>query len=777
MVTETSPSAARFRVEVSPGAAPLDRLLADPEARERVRHVERLPSRPATTADWPRWTPDALVEAITGIGVSRPWTHQVAAAEHAWAGRSVVVATGTASGKSLGYLLPALSAAIATSGTTLYIAPTKALAGDQLRVISRLGIEGVRAATVDGDCTVEERDWARRHADIVLTNPDMLHHGLLPGHARWARFFKALRYVVVDECHGYRGVFGSHVAQVLRRLRRVAACYGADPVFVLASATVAEPGTTARALTGLEVEEIVHDSSPRGPIDIVLWEPPMVESRDRELAVRRTATAEAATLLATLVGAGVRTVAFVRSRRGAETVALAARDALDEVAPLTADRVAAYRAGYLPEDRRDLEHALHRGDLLGLASTNALELGIDVSGLDAVLIAGWPGTRASLWQQSGRAGRDGAPALSVFIARDDPLDTYLVHHPKAIFGQPVEAAVLDPDNPHVVTPHLAAAAAELPLVEPDLAMFGPSAPAAVDELVGSGLLRRRPAGWYWTRRERAAMLTDLRGGTGRPLQICEAATGRLLGTVDPGAAHTTVHPGAVYLHQGHTYLVRALDLEDGVALVEAAAPDWWTSSREITDIAISGTTRVHERGDVGLYLGRVDVTQQVVSYLKRRHGSGEIIGEEPLNLPERQLRTVATWWTAGPALVERARVDAATLPGAAHAAEHASIGMLPLVATCDRWDVGGVSTALHPDTGMPTVFVYDGHAGGAGFAERAFARADQWLSATRDAIDGCGCDDGCPSCVQSPKCGSGNEPLDKPGAVRLLSAVINECWG
>jgi DEAD/DEAH box helicase domain-containing protein len=328
-----------------------------------------------------------------------------------------------------------------------------------------------------------------------------------------------------------------------------------------------------------------------------------------------------------------------------------------------------------------------------------------------------------------------------------------------------------------VTPHLAAAAAELPLVEPDLTMFGPSAPAAVDDLVGSGLLRRRPAGWYWTRRERAAGLTDLRGGTGRPVQICEISTGRLLGTVDAGAAHSSVHPGAVYLHQGQTYLVRDLDLADDIALVEAATLDWWTSSREVTDIAVVSTTRSRERGQAGLHLGTVDVTQQVVSYLKRRQGSGEIIGEEPLDLPERQLRTVATWWTAGPDLVvEHARVDTAALPGAAHAAEHASIGMLPLVATCDRWDVGGVSTALHPDTGLPTVFVYDGHAGGAGFAERAFDRAQHWLSATRDAIDGCGCDDGCPSCVQSPKCGSGNEPLDKAGATRLLAAVVDEMW-
>jgi DEAD/DEAH box helicase domain-containing protein len=756
---------------------PLSRLLRSESHRRRVTHVEQLPARESTSVSWPGWVAPELVDALRRTGVEAPWTHQAAAADLAWSGRSVVLATGTASGKSLAYLLPALTSALLGEGTTLYLAPTKALAGDQLRAICELGLTDVRTATYDGDTPLEERDWARRHADIVLTNPDMTHHSLLPGHVRWSSFLKQLRFVVIDECHGYRGVFGSHVAQVVRRLRRIAAHYGADPVFILASATVADPGTTAHALLGKPVEEITDDASPRGAIDIALWEPPLSELQGEQGApVRRTATAEAASLLADLVADGVRTLAFVRSRRGAESVALGARRALLDSVPELADRVAAYRAGYLAEDRRALERSLHDGQILGMASTNALELGVDVSGLDAVLITGWPGSRASLWQQAGRAGRAGGDALAVLIARDDPLDTYLVHHPDAIFGQPVEAAVLDPDNPHVVTPHLAAAAAELPLSEDDIPAFGPSAPAAIESLVAAGLLRRRPTGWFWTRRERASSLADLRGTGGPPVRICEADTGRLLGTVDAAASHSTVHCGAVYLHQGESYVVRTLDLDDSVALVDAETPDWTTSARDLTDISIVATSRTLDRGAVSLHLGTVDVTQQVVSFLRRRLGSGEVLGEEPLTLPARQLRTVSAWWTVTEELLERAQIDAAELPGAAHAAEHASIGLLPLVATCDRWDVGGVSTALHPDTGLPTVFVYDGHAGGAGFAERAYSRAERWLTATRDAIAACECESGCPSCVQSPKCGNGNHPLDKAAAGRLLTAVIATCW-
>lgn len=745
-------------------------------------HTHLVPARAGEHADWPSWADPALVAALTGRGVTRPWRHQVEAAELAWAGRDVVVSTGTASGKSLAYLLPALTAVAegarepgGRGATALYLAPTKALAADQLAALRALELPGVRASTYDGDTPAEERRWVRDHAAYVLSNPDLLHYSLLPGHARWASFLRRLRFVVLDECHHYRGLFGSHVAAVLRRLRRVAARYGADPVFVLASATTSEPGTTGRRLVGRPVAEVTGDASRRPATRFLLWEPPLTPGGGEEGApTRRTVTAETADLLADLVSDGVRTLAFLRSRRGAEAVAITARRLLAEVDPDLPQRVAAYRAGYLPEERRELERAVRRGELLGLASTNALELGVDLSGLDAVLLGGWPGTRASVWQQAGRAGRSGRDALAVLVARDDPLDTYVVHHPETLFGRPVEATVLDPDNPYVLAPHLCAAAAELPLTGDDLDLFGPAAPDVLEALVARGMLRRRPAGWYWTRQERACDLADLRGVGGEPVRVVESATGRVLGSVDAAAAHHTVHTGAVYLHQGATYVVESLDLEDHVALVRRDDPDWTTQAREVTEITVLAERESASWGPVRLCLGTVEVTSQVVSYQRRELVSGTVLGTEPLDLPSRTLRTTAVWWTLPPDLLEAYGVQAGDVPGAAHAAEHAAIGMLPLVATCDRWDLGGVSTALHPDTGLPTIFVHDAAPGGAGFAERGFTTARDWLAATADAIAACECDSGCPSCVQSPKCGNGNSPLDKAGAVRLLAATLAE---
>src|SRR3954471_6019042 len=753
--------------------------LADGRA-DRLTHLEVLPARDGERVPWPEWVPADLVDAWQARGVSLPWRHQVEAASLAHRGVHVVLSTGTASGKSLGYLLPALSDIETSRGrmgqrgaTALYLSPTKALAQDQLEGLRGLGVPGLRAATHDGDSTREERDWARDHAEYVLTNPDMLHHSLLPGHARWARFFGRLKYVVVDECHHYRGVFGAHVAQILRRLRRVCASYGADPTFVLSSATVAEPEVSASRLTGLPVRAVTEDCSARGEVSLALWEPPFVSHGGEHGApVRRSAAAETADLLTDLVVEDVRTLAFIRSRRGAESVALTARRKLSEVAPELGARVSAYRGGYLPEDRREIERALRQGTLVGLAATNALELGIDIAGLDAVLMAGFPGTRAALWQQVGRAGRGGQNAIGVLVARDDPLDTYLVTHPEALVGAPVEANVFDPDNPYVLGPHLCAAAAELPLTEADLPLFGPRARDGVDALTEGGLLRRRRHGWYWTDRRRASDLADIRSTGGPPVRLVETGTGRLLGTVDAGSSHGTVHAGAVYLHLGETYLVDSLDLEEHVAVVERADPDYTTTAREVTDIAISGEREHVDWGPAQVAVGEVRVTHQVVSFQRRRVPTGEVLGQEPLDLPERTLDTTAVWWTLPDRVLEEAGIALLDLPGAAHAAEHASIGLLPLFATCDRWDIGGVSTARHPDTGNLTVFVYDGHPGGAGFSQRGFHAARAWLAATRDVIACCRCEDGCPSCVQSPKCGNGNQPLDKAGAVRLLDVLL-----
>lgn len=750
-------------------------------------HLEYIPGEDGRTTSWPDSVRPEVAAALASHGIAAPWTHQAEAAGLALTGRNVIIATRAASGKSAGYLAAALSEVL-DGGTALYIAPTKALAADQLALLRGLGLPGVRATCYDGDATAAERDWAQAHANYLLTNPDMLHSALLPNHVRWRGFFRRLRVVIIDECHGYRGVFGAHVAQVLRRLRRVAAHHAAPaaregtgataPVFMLSSATIANPAACARLLTGLDAAAVTDDGSPRGPLTFALWEPPLMYTAG-ELRARRPATKEAANLLAALVSAEVPALAFIRSRRGAEAVALDARDALGgkggdrtlgDAEP--ARTVAAYRSGYLADDRRTLESRLRTGQITGMAATTALELGINVTGLDAVLIAGWPGTWASLWQQAGRAGRAGRPATAVFIARDDPLDSYLVHHPDKLLRHPVEPAVLDPANPYVLGPHLAAAAAELPLTDTDLELFGPSAAGAVAGLTAAGELRKRQAGWYAARHRHRRPASDIaiRGDLGRPIRVVEEATGRLVGTMDEPSAHRYVHNGAVYLHQGESYLVSRLDLADRVALVTAHDPDYTTQASDVTDIDVLSEHRRVRWGAADLVLAEVRVTRQVVGYTRIRSADRRREPMVELQLPQRTLTTAAVYWTLPN---ERAApVTGNDLAGAAHAAEHAAIGLLPLFATCDRWDVGGLSTELHPATGQLTVFVYDGHQGGAGFAERGFGVAAGWLRATRDAIDGCPCEAGCPSCVQSPKCGNGNSPLSKSGAVALLDVLL-----
>ncbi|HWO61811.1 MAG TPA: DEAD/DEAH box helicase [Umezawaea sp.] len=759
----------------------LERVLAGvPSGESPLTHVTDMPRRAAQLAQWPSWAAEPVIDSVRSSGVDQPWRHQVQAADLAWSGRNVVLSTGTASGKSLAYQLPVLTA-LSTDprATALYLAPTKALGADQLRSVEALAVPGVHASSFDGDTPMAERDWVRAYANWVFTNPDMLHRGILPNHTRWIRLLKRLRYVVVDECHAYRGVFGSHVALLLRRLRRVARKYGADPVFVLASATVTNPAVSAGRLLGAECAAVTEDGSPRASRTVALWEPPLLEDFGGEngAPVRRSAGAETSRILADLVVEGARSLAFVRSRIGAELTAMGAQRLLSEVDGSLPGRVAAYRAGYLPEERRALERALSSGELLGVATTNALELGVDIAGLDAVVVAGFPGTLASFWQQAGRAGRSGDSALVVFVARDDPLDTYLVHNPPAVFDRPIEATVLDPANPYVLAPHLACAASELPLTPDGLADFGGDAALPVlADLVRRKLLRRRPNGWYWASHDRPHANVDIRGSGGEQVVVVEADSGRMLGTVDPGAAHRSVHQGAVYLHQGESYVVDDLDLEQGLALVHAARPEWSTMARETVDITVVSTLERRDYEGVSVCLGEVEVTSQVVGYL-RRLPSGQVIDQVPLDLPEQVLLTRAVWYTVSGKLLASsapggAGLDPARVPGALHAAEHAAIGLLPLFATCDRWDIGGVSTALHADTGEATVFVHDGHPGGAGFADRGFAAVIPWLVATREAIASCACPAGCPSCVQSPKCGNGNEPLDKAGGMAVLGTVL-----
>ena len=738
----------------------------------RLAHVYRREAQPARLVDLPDDLPPAVRARLEVLGVSRLYAHQAEAVALVRAGCHTVVATGTASGKSLCYQLPIAERAV-TDGhaTALYLAPTKALARDQLAALRSWRLPHLRVAAIDGDTPARERDAIRRSANVLLSNPDMLHASLLPSHRRFADFFHRLQIVVLDECHVARGILGAHVAAVLRRLRRVCAHYGAAPTFVLASATIGNPAEHAAALTGLAVRAVTDDASARPPLVLGLWEPPLLDAR---AGVRRSALTESAELLADLAARDVVTLDFVRSRKGAEVVARQASRLADGAA------VRAYRAGHLPAERRAVERGLADGTLRGVATTNALELGIDVGDLDAVVVTGWPGTATSLWQQAGRAGRRGTDALVVFVADDDPLDHYLLAHPDHLVDRPVESAVLDLGNPAVLRPHLRCAAAELPLETGDEAVLSPGRGSLPDGWLADvldaeerdGTLRRRGDRWYWAGRGSAAARVSLRGGGGRTVAIVEQDTGVLIGEVDEPRAHATVHDGAVYLHQGTSWRVQRLDLRDAVALVDRDDGPEYTRARADTDLAVLAVERTEPWGPATLAVGRVAVSRRVVAYERRRVGDDRSLGLVALDLPPVHLRTRAFWVTLPLPVLEAAGLGPAAVPGAAHAAEHAAIGLLPLFAMCDRWDIGGLSTDRHPDTGTATIFVYDGHEGGAGIAERGFDQGRSLFAATADAVHRCACADGCPSCIQSPKCGNGNHPLDKAGAVRLLTAVL-----
>ncbi len=759
----------------------------DPDEKP-LRHVTDLPPRQPRPQAWPHWADPDVVRAFIDRGIAAPWSHQFEAADLAHDGRHVVLSTGTASGKSLAYQLPILtSMATDPRARALYLSPTKALGHDQLRTAQALtdavpSLGAVAPSAYDGDSPSEVRRFARERSRWIFSNPDMIHLSLLRNHARWAVFLRNLRYIVVDECHYYRGVFGSNVAMVLRRLLRLATRYSASsstssmPTVIFASATTASPAATASELIGQTVLEVTDDGSPQGARTVALWEPALRTDLVGEngAPVRRSAGAEAARVMADLIAEGARTLTFVRSRRGAELTALGARARLEEVAPELAGRVASYRAGYLAEDRRALERALAEGDLRGLASTNALELGVDIAGLDAVVLAGFPGTVTSFWQQAGRSGRRGQSALILLIARDDPLDTYLVHHPEALLDKPIERVVIDPANPYVLGPQLLCAATELPLTDAEVRAW--NAEAVAETLVDDGLLRRRPSGYFPSPGVDPHPAVDIRGSSGGQIAILETETGRLLGSADVGRAPATVHPGAVYLHQGESYLVDSLDFEDGVAFVHADDLGYTTFARELTDIAVTGPGERKVHGAITIGLVPVSVSNTVIGYL-RRELNGEVIDFVELDMPTRTLATKAVMCTITPEALLDNGVEPLRIPGSLHAAEHAAIGLLPLVASCDRGDIGGLSTAVGPVDGLPTIFVYDGYPGGAGFADRGFQQIAAWWTATAAAIEACECPLGCPSCVQSPKCGNGNDPLDKEGAVRVLRLVLRELEG
>jgi len=735
-------------------------ITADLLQGEELAYLGSEPAREARVAPLPEELHPRLREALSAQGIDSLYAHQAEAWEAAARREHLIVTTGTASGKTLAFNLPVLDAlAREPKRRALYLYPTKALAQDQLRALSTFKLPKLRAAIYDGDTESERRWQVRKWANMILSNPDMLHVGVLPHHDRWGDALTNLAYVVVDEAHVYRGVFGSHVANVLRRLRRLARVYGAEPQFLLASATIANPGELARSLTGAEATVIGDDGAPRAERTVALWNPPLT---DEELGLRASALGEASRLMAELVSRGLRTLCFAKSRRGAELIHRFTADRLGDDS-----RLSPYRAGYTPAQRREIERRLLKGELLGVSATNALELGIDVGLLDCVLSVGFPGTVASLRQQWGRAGRRGH-GLAVLVASEDALDQYFMREPGTLLERRVEAAILDHENPRVLDGHVRAAAFEAPLDDADRELLGD---AALERAAALPELRKTKAGYVWAGRDYPATRVSLRSTGPEAFTIVDASSGTMLGIVEQERAYSTVHEGAIYLHLGDSYRVRELDLATRTAVVEPFRGDYYTQAKKETSTAIVEATRGGRRLGVDLSFGRVVVTEQVVGYQKRSIQTLESFEVVPLALPQTDFETESVWFAPEPWMLEGLE-EMPRLLGSLHAAEHSLIALLPLWAMCDRWDIGGLSTNLHFQTGRPTIFVYDGHAGGVGIAERGFDVFEGWADDTARLLHGCPCERGCPSCVQSPKCGNLNEPLDKAGALELLERML-----
>jgi len=725
-----------------------------------LAHVQVVPARQPLFGTLDPPLHGVLTERLAGDGIQDLYLHQVRAIENARRGVHTVMVSGTASGKSLGYQAPIVEAILENPRTSaLLLFPTKALAQDQLRAFQDLRIPGLVAATYDGDTSTDDRTWTRRHANVILTNPDMLHLGILPNHGAWADFFLRLQFVVVDELHVLRGIFGSHVSHVLRRLRRIATHYRSRPTFIFSSATIGNPGELAERLSGLPVEVVSRDDSPSGEKTVVLLNPPMGED-DR----RRSPLAETTDVFVDLLRHGYRTIAFARSRRATELIYRWSADRLDDPS-----MIAPYRGGYLAADRRRIEAALFSGELEGVVTTNALELGIDVGGLDAAVLTTFPGTIASFWQQAGRAGRSQKHSLAVLVAGEDALDQYFMTHPRELFTRPSEAAVVNPSNPTILDAHVACAAHELPLELSDREYLGDGMEEAATRLVDSGDLRLHKGRLLWARTRKPASDVEIRSTGGPRFQVLDQ--GELLGTLEMSQVFSQAHPGAVYLHQGDSYLVEALDQARREVHVRRANVDWYTEPHEEKLLDVIEVTDERSFGRVRHTLGTVLVESRVVAYRRKKIGTGEILATETLDLPPVRLTTDAVWFTIPDEVIDAARLDSIEVLGALHAAEHAAIGMLPLFAICDRWDLGGLSTPFHPATGSATIFIHEAYQGGAGISRVAFDTGERHVTATREAIDTCPCESGCPSCIQSPKCGNYNEPLSKHGAVRLLAAV------
>jgi DEAD/DEAH box helicase domain-containing protein len=756
-------------VSIVPETEPWADLLETGRSDERLVHDDIYGARSARLVSVPEVLNRTVQSALAQAGISELYAHQAQALEKAFDGPTVIT-TGTASGKSLCFQLPTLE--VLTSDRTaraLYLYPTKALAQDQARAINAFGLhKAVRPAIYDGDTPRQERAAIRKRSNLILTNPDMLHVGILPHHPAWDELLANLAFVVVDEAHVYRGVFGSHVANVLRRLRRVAAVHGTEPRFLLASATIANPIELAERLTGLENFNLVdHDTAPKAARRVAMWNPPLL---DEQLGSRGSALYEAAELFSELISAGARTICFMKSRKGVELIL---RHAVDRLEPELAERIAPYRGGYTPAQRQEVQRRLTTGELLGVVATDALELGIDIGELDAAICVTFPGTVASLKQMWGRAGRRGR-GLAVYIAGEDALDQFFCRHPAEFMQRPVEAAILDPESPEIYAEHLLCAAHEAPLSDADALILGESWLAHAEALTEAGFLRERITGFVPRRADDyPAARVALRSASADNFVLIDASSGELLGTVEAARAYSTIHEGAVYLHLGRSYHVLELDLGSRRALLEPFSGDYFTQAKRESMTFIERLYEQRTTLGVTLSFGAVVYSETVLGYQRKGLQDHQVIDFQTLDLPTVEFQTRALWYELDELIAAEA-FPPQLLLGALHALEHGQIAVLPLIAMCDRWDIGGLSTNAHPQTGGPTIFIYDGHPGGVGITRRGYDQFERLAADAQRLISECPCRSGCPSCVQSPKCGNLNEPLSKRGALELLARMDHD---
>ena len=738
----------------------IERLKTRPFFNGQVVAVREVPRRPAAYADLPGGLHHAVEHALRREGIERLYSHQASAIEHVRAGRNVVIVTGTASGKTLCYNIPVVEALVGDAlATMLYLYPTKALAQDQLRALGRFELPErdvqFMAGTYDGDTPQNLRRRLRDGGNVILTNPDMLHQGILPQHARWNRFFTHLKYVVIDEVHAYRGVFGSHLADVLRRLARICRHYGSAPQFICCSATIANPKEHAERITGQPMELVDNDGSPRGRKVFALWNPPAIKAAARGRpgdwrigGDRRSPLWEAVHLMAALVKEGIQTIAFTRTRLAAELIFKNVRDLLRPVSRRLAESVHAYRGGYLPEERREIERRLVSKDILGVASTNALELGIDIGSLDACILVGYPGTVASLWQQAGRAGRGLDDSLVFLIAQNSPMDQYLMAYDDYIFAQSPEQAVVDPDNPHVAVGHVRCAAHELPLSDEEAELFGPCGPVILELLEEDESVRHIEGHWYWASSQYPAAEVNLRNIAG-PVYTIQDESGRerVIGTMDEISALSQLHDHAVYLHGAETYFVNKLDLDEKIARVVRRDLDYYTQSIQTSQIRIDeGEEERDWRGGL-LGFGDVTVTTTVPMFKKIRFHSRDSLGFEKLELPPQQLETVAMWFSPPEEAVREMLGQGMVVSEALIGLANVLVEVAPFFVMCDTQDIGTVvnSSCL----GRDALFLHDRYPGGMGYARRCMAAFEQLVGTAHTLVRECACEDGCPSCVGS----------------------------